>query len=67
MSQEEAALTTSASPTADSGVPYLSSRDIDRLTNYKWRYSLESHGFSAVEASRLLFMRWLYRERTMQR
>ena len=65
MSQEEAGLTTSAGPVADSAIPYLSSREVDRLTNYKWRYSLESHGFSGVEASRLLFMRWLYRERTM--
>jgi hypothetical protein len=65
MSQEEAGSTTSTSPATDSGIPYLSNRDIDRLTNYKWRYSLESHGFSSGEASRLLFMRWLYRQRTM--
>jgi hypothetical protein len=38
----------------------LSNKDIDRLTNYKWRYSLESHGFSSTEAGRLLFLKWLY-------
>jgi len=34
-----------------------------RLTLYKWRYSLESQGFSAEEARRLLFLRWLHGRR----
>lgn len=38
----------------------LSSQDVNRLTSYKWRYALESHGFSADQASHLLFMKWLY-------
>jgi hypothetical protein len=40
---------------------YLTERDMDRLTNYKWRYSLETAGFSTEQANRLLFTRWLYR------
>jgi hypothetical protein len=38
----------------------LTRQDVDRLTAYKWRYSLESHGFSAGQATRLLFIKWLY-------
>jgi hypothetical protein len=34
-----------------------------RLTLYKWRYSLESQGFSAEQARRLLFLRWLHGKR----
>jgi hypothetical protein len=41
---------------------YLTRRDVDRLTAYKWRYSLESHGFSSNQASHLLFMKWLYKQ-----
>lgn len=44
----------------DSDIPYLTRQDVKRLTNYKWRYSLESHGFSSEQAARLLFMKWLY-------
>jgi hypothetical protein len=43
----------------------LSRQDVDRLTNYKWRYSLESHGFSTAQATRLLFMKWLYARGTV--
>jgi hypothetical protein len=49
-----------------SGVANLSRRDIDRLTNYKWRYSLESHGFSTEQATRLLFIKWLHRRGQLQ-
>ena len=38
---------------------YLSREDLGRLANYKWRYSLESHGFTAAEAGRLLFAKHL--------
>jgi hypothetical protein len=61
MNKEEARLPGASEPTCDSGVPHLSHQDISRLTNYKWRYSLESHGFSSDQADRLLFMKWLYR------
>lgn len=60
MSQEEVGRPRAASPHAAEGVPHLSSQDIHRLTTYKWRYSLESHGFSSAQAARLLFMKWLY-------
>jgi hypothetical protein len=44
----------------------LTERDIDRLTNYKWRYSLETAGFTTAQANRLLFARWLYRHGYMR-
>ena len=40
--------------------PPLTSEDIRRLTLYKWRYSLESSGFTAEQVGRLLFLKWLY-------
>ncbi len=49
-------------PSGDARDLDLSIQDIDRLTNYKWRYSLEAHGFSTDQATRLLFMKWLYRQ-----
>jgi hypothetical protein len=45
---------------AQPAVPHLSRQDVDRLTSFKWRYSLEAHGFSSAQAARLLFARWLY-------
>jgi hypothetical protein len=33
---------------------------IRALTLWKWRYSLESQGFTAKEAARLLFLSWRY-------
>jgi hypothetical protein len=43
----------------------LTRQDVDRLTAYKWRYSLESHGFSTSQATRLLFIKWLYARGTV--
>lgn len=43
----------------------LTRRDVDRLTAYKWRYALESHGFTAAQASRLLYVKWLYMRGTI--
>ena len=60
--QDEASVVESPDLNQPSGIAYLSRRDVDRLTNYKWRYSLESHGFSTEQASRLLFARWLVRQ-----
>jgi hypothetical protein len=60
MSNEEVYQSATVSARTESGVPHLSLGDVDRLTAYKWRYSLESHGFSSHEAHRLLFMKWLY-------
>ena len=60
MGTEDKLSSTAPEPARESGQPYLTRRDIDRLTNYKWRYSLESHGFSTEQAGRLLFARWLY-------
>lgn len=45
--------------------PLLTRQDVDRLTAYKWRYTLESHGFSASQATRLLYIKWLYARGTI--
>ena len=49
-----------ATPPAPATRPPLTSEDIRRLTLYKWRYSLESTGFTAEQVGRLLFLKWLY-------
>ena len=53
-------------PTTSDERLLLSRHDVDRLTAYKWRYSLESHGFSTSQATRLLFMKWLYARGTVR-
>jgi len=30
------------------------------LTLYKWRYALESSGFTARQVGQLIFLKWLY-------
>lgn len=40
--------------------PPLTEEDVRRLTLYKWRYSLESSGFTAEQVGQLLFLKWLY-------
>jgi hypothetical protein len=60
MSSEEPGVISGIGGATAEIVPHLTRRDIDRLTAYKWRYSLETHGFSTAQAHRLLFMRWLY-------
>jgi hypothetical protein len=37
----------------------LSNTDLQRLTLFKWRYSLEAQGFAPSECDGLLFLRWL--------
>jgi hypothetical protein len=66
MSMDDALAARPAETNQPSSVAYLSRRDIDRLTNYKWRYSLESHGFSTDQATRLLFIKWLHRRGLLQ-
>ncbi|MCC7370263.1 MAG: hypothetical protein IT306_17700 [Chloroflexi bacterium] len=41
----------------------LTAQDVRRLTLFKWRYSLESAGFSSQQAARLLFLKWLHARR----
>lgn len=36
----------------------LTAQEIHNLTIYKWRYALESEGFTSQEAGRLIFLRW---------
>ena len=47
--------------------PSLTSQDMRRLTLYKWRYALESAGFTADQANRLMFLRWLHARRGVGR
>ncbi len=51
-----------ASPASAPAQPrlLLTHEDVRRLTLYKWRYALESAGFSAEQIGRLLFLKWLY-------
>lgn len=41
--------------------PTLTAQDVRRLTLFKWRYSLESAGFTTWEIEQLLFWKWAYR------
>jgi hypothetical protein len=41
----------------------LTAAEVRALTLYKWRYSLESYGFTRQEAEHLLFLKWLYARR----
>jgi hypothetical protein len=38
--------------------PNLTATDVRRLTLFKWRYSLETAGFSRAQAAHLLFLKW---------
>lgn len=41
----------------------LTAQDVRRLTLFKWRYSLESAGFTPRQAAHLLFLKWLHTRR----
>jgi hypothetical protein len=41
----------------------LTAQDVRRLTLFKWRYSLESAGFTSRQAGHLLFLKWLHARR----
>ena len=41
----------------------LTAQDVRRLTLFKWRYSLESAGFTSRQAAQLLFLKWLHARR----
>jgi hypothetical protein len=41
----------------------LTAQDVRRLTLFKWRYSLESTGFTPRQAAHLLFLKWLHARR----
>lgn len=38
----------------------LAPAELRRLTLFRWTYALEARGFTAVEARRLLFQKYLY-------
>ena len=37
----------------------LDTTDMVRLTRWKWRYELETRGFSGAEARLLIYLKWL--------
>jgi hypothetical protein len=49
--------------TNQSSTPTLSAQDVRRLTLWKWRYSLESAGFTTEQAEHLLFLKWQHDKR----
>lgn len=55
--------TRTARPASGGVRAVLSAQDVRRLTLFKWRYSLESAGFSSHQAERLLFLKWLQARR----
>ena len=58
------ALPPRTSRVASGGVRAVSTaQDVRRLTLFKWRYSLESAGFSSQQAEYLLFLKWLHARR----
>lgn len=52
-----------ARPASGSLRAVLTAQDVRRLTLFKWRYSLESAGFSSHQAEHLLFLKWLHARR----
>lgn len=59
MAPEETAWTQQANAANLTERSSLEPRDVERLTNFKVRYALESRGFTAAQAQRLLFYKWL--------
>ena len=55
--------TREARPASGAVRAMLSAQDVRRLTLFKWRYSLESAGFSSNQAEHLLFLKWLHARR----
>jgi hypothetical protein len=43
--------------------PVLSPEEVRRLTLYKWKYSLESEGFTPEEIRQLMFVKYLAHRR----
>ena len=60
MSENRVASFRAATARLPAPVGQLSADDVWRLTLFKWRYSLESHGFTTEQARQLLFLKWLY-------
>jgi len=68
--QPASARTTPAGASAPGGSAHgaslratLTAQDVRRLTLFKWRYSLESAGFTPRQAAHLLFLKWLHARR----
>jgi hypothetical protein len=57
-------LSSSSHPSSESDrSEALSAAELHRLTLFKWRYTLESYGFSDWEVDQLLFLTWLHATR----
>lgn len=54
MSRQDPTIVAASSPMRAN----LTATDVRRLTLFKWRYSLESAGFTSREAQHLLFTKW---------
>ena len=52
-----------SAPAGDALRAALTAQDVRRLTLFKWRYSLESAGFTPRQAAQLLFLKWLHARR----
>lgn len=39
--------------------PALAAQEVRQLTLFKWRYTLESTGFTRQQSERLLFWKWM--------
>lgn len=40
-------------------IPFLTEREAVRLNLFKWLYQIRAHGFSAQEAGRILWLKYL--------
>lgn len=40
---------------------HLTPSELQRLTFFKWHYTLHSKGFEKADAERLMFLKWRYR------
>ena len=58
--QSADALPTGGAQARDALRAALTAQDVRRLTLFKWRYSLESAGFTSQQAAHLLFLKWLH-------
>jgi hypothetical protein len=64
MATDDAAGAQNSNRSAESGSE-LNPTDLTKLTNFKVRYTLETRGFSAAQAQRLLFVKWLHSHGTI--
>jgi len=52
---------TALRPSAPQWTEHLTIEELQRLTYFKWRYTLRSRGFDPSQEARLMFLKWRYR------